>query len=124
MEGQKGTSRRRLTLEAYAILNGTRSTLWKDTKSHPNTQSVCYRDAPGPSVPCPDYFINISKWPDPDAQEELAERVRRVPGCGFYTARQVYSYFANSRVKVRASGKDAVLTTGEHARRGRPKKGE
>ncbi|PIL27939.1 transcription factor [Ganoderma sinense ZZ0214-1] len=68
-----------------------------------------------------DYFVNVSKWPDSAAQEDLAERVRQVEDCEFYTARQVYSYFANNRAKIRYVGSDAALPTGDSARRGRRK---
>ena len=63
----------------------------------------------------------MSKWPDPEAQEDLAERVRRIKGCEFYTARQVYAYFANNRSKIRSAGKDFALPTGDAPRRGRRK---
>ncbi|KAI1782082.1 hypothetical protein LXA43DRAFT_1053300 [Ganoderma leucocontextum] len=69
-----------------------------------------------------DYFVNVSQWPDPTDQEELAEQVRRVPGCEFYTTRQVYSYFANNRAKViKNVGTDVVLPTGIKKRRSRRK---
>ena len=48
-----------------------------------------------------DYFYNVDKYPDEDARAELAERVRNVPGCEHYTARQVYAYFGNMRFKTR-----------------------
>ncbi|KAM5535355.1 hypothetical protein V8D89_011040 [Ganoderma adspersum] len=69
-----------------------------------------------------DYFENVSQWPDPTAQEDLAERVRGVGGCEFYTVRQVYSYFANNRAKfIKTGGNDFVLPTGDAPRRGRRK---
>ncbi|KAM5536472.1 hypothetical protein V8D89_009908 [Ganoderma adspersum] len=69
-----------------------------------------------------DYFENVSQWPDPTAQEDLAERVRGVKGCEFYTVRQVYSYFANNRAKfIKTGGKDFVLPTGGAPRQGRRK---
>lgn len=74
-------------------------------------------------APYLDYFQNMSQWPDAAAQEELAERVRGVPGCEFYTARQVYAYFGNNRARIRSDGKDATLPTGDSTKRGRRKKG-
>ncbi len=54
-------------------------------------------------LPSSDYFYNMTRWPTERAREELAERVRAIPGGQHYTAAHVYRYFANLKSKLKSA---------------------
>ena len=51
-----------------------------------------------------DFYNNVSTHPSEDERVELAEAVRRVPRCDFYTPQKVYNWFLNSRTRAKRAG--------------------
>ncbi|KAI0740014.1 hypothetical protein C8Q76DRAFT_790501 [Earliella scabrosa] len=60
-----------------------------------------------------DYFNHVTSTPNADQRERLADEVRRIPGCEYYTPLHVYRFFRNLRARAKEKIFDCTESAGD-----------